>query len=82
MVKDDKGNPTPIHSLGKFKELNARCAQRKFMYPNIKAPRRKFEEWNVKFQFSLFGASLFGHSLLDFHSKWNNKKKIVLIESR
>jgi len=32
------------------------------MFPNIKAPRKKLEERNVKFRFSLFG-----HSLLDSH---------------
>ncbi|BCZ47242.1 hypothetical protein psyc5s11_33090 [Clostridium gelidum] len=36
MDEEEKGNPTPIQSLGKFEEPNARCSQRKFMYPNIK----------------------------------------------
>ena len=64
MVKDDKGNPTPIQSLGKFEEPDEWCSQRKFCWPNTR-----------------FGASLFGHPLLDSNFKWNHKK-IVLIESR
>ena len=31
MIRNDKGNPTRIHSLGKFEEPNARCSQRKFL---------------------------------------------------
>ncbi|NRT63726.1 hypothetical protein B0P06_000345 [Clostridium saccharoperbutylacetonicum] len=35
------------------------------MFPNIKAPGRKFVFPNIKFGHSLFGHLLFGHSLLD-----------------
>jgi len=46
---------------------------RKFMFPNIKAPRRKFCYLNIK-----FGASLFGHSLLDPHLSTYNEKTCFL----
>jgi hypothetical protein len=63
-------------SLAKFRKPNLRYPQGKFMFPNRKAPRRKFEERNIKFRFSLFG-----HSLLDFHLKeeLKNEKEIVTI---
>ena len=38
-----KGNPTHTHSLGMFKYRNAKCSQKKFMLPNIKALKRNFD---------------------------------------